>query len=43
MKALGFVPNFVTGPDTNRLARRALEVRPETRTFVADYIKRANK
>jgi len=43
MKALGFVPNYVAGPDTNRLARRALEVRPETRIFVADYIKRANK
>ena len=43
MKALGFVPNYVTGPDTNRLARQTLTVRPETRAFVADYIKRANK
>ena len=42
-KALGFVPNFVTGPETNRLARQTLTVRPETRAFVADYIKRANK
>ena len=42
-KALGFVPNFVTGSETNRLARQTLTVRPETRAFVADYIKRANK
>ena len=27
MKALGFVPNYVTGPDTNRLARQTLAVR----------------
>jgi tripartite-type tricarboxylate transporter receptor subunit TctC len=43
IKALGFVPNFVTGDETNRLARQTLTVRPETRAFVADYIKRANK
>jgi tripartite-type tricarboxylate transporter receptor subunit TctC len=43
MKALGFVPDYVTGPDVNRLARQTLTVRPETRAFVADYIKRANK
>jgi hypothetical protein len=43
MKALGFVPDYVTGPDTNRLARQTLTVKPEVRAFVADYIKRANK
>ena len=43
IKALGFVPNYVTGPDIDRLARQTLKVRPETRAFVADYIKRANK
>jgi hypothetical protein len=43
MKALGFAPNYVTGPDTNRLARATLNVKPETRAFVADYIKRAKK
>ena len=42
MKALGFVPNYVTGADTNRLARQTLTVRPKTRAFVAEYIKRAN-
>jgi tripartite-type tricarboxylate transporter receptor subunit TctC len=43
MKSLGFVPDYVTGPDTNRLARQTLTVRPETRAFVAEYIKRAKK
>ncbi len=43
MKVLGFAPNYVTGPDTNRLARVTLTVKPETRAFVADYIKRAKK
>jgi hypothetical protein len=43
MKSLGFVPNYVTGPDTNRLARQTLTVRPEIRSFVASYIKRAKK
>jgi tripartite-type tricarboxylate transporter receptor subunit TctC len=42
-KALGFVPAYVTGPETNRLARQTLNVKPETRAFVADYIKRAKK
>jgi hypothetical protein len=43
MKVLGFVPSYVTGPDINRLARQTLAVRPETRAFVADYIKRAKR
>jgi hypothetical protein len=43
MKALGFVPNYVAGPDVSRLARQTLNIRPETRAFVADYIKRAKK
>ena len=30
-------------PDVNRLARQTPTVRPETRAFVADYIKRANR
>jgi hypothetical protein len=37
------VPDYVTGPNTNRQARATLSVRPEIRAFVADYIKRANK
>jgi tripartite-type tricarboxylate transporter receptor subunit TctC len=39
MKSLGFVPNYVTGPYTNRLSRQTLTVRPEMRACVADYIK----
>jgi len=42
-KAIGFAPDFESGPDTNRQVRRTLEVRPEIRTFVADYIKAASK
>jgi tripartite-type tricarboxylate transporter receptor subunit TctC len=39
MKAIGFVPEYVAGPDTNRQVRQALTVRPEIRAFVADYVK----
>ena len=42
-KAMGFVPEYVAGPDTNRQVRQALAVRPEIRTFVADYIKAGGK
>jgi tripartite-type tricarboxylate transporter receptor subunit TctC len=43
MKTIGFVPEYVAGPDTNRQVRSALTVKPEIRAFVADYIKNANK
>jgi putative tricarboxylic transport membrane protein len=43
MKAIGFAPDFESGPDTNRQVRQALAVRPEIRAFVADYIKAAQK
>jgi tripartite-type tricarboxylate transporter receptor subunit TctC len=42
-KAIGFVPQYEAGPETNRQVRQALTVRPEVRTFVADYIKRGKK
>ena len=32
-------PNTTPTPDTNQVVRAALTVRPEIRTFVADYIK----
>jgi tripartite-type tricarboxylate transporter receptor subunit TctC len=38
-KTIGFVPEYVTGPDTNRQVRQALTVKPEVRNFVLDYIK----
>jgi hypothetical protein len=43
MKAIGFAPDFEAGPETNRQVRRALVVKPETKAFVADYIKSASK
>lgn len=42
-KVVGFVPDYVASPDTNRQVRAALSVKPETRAFVANYIKSANK
>jgi tripartite-type tricarboxylate transporter receptor subunit TctC len=38
-KTMGYVPEYAAAPDTNETVRHALSVRPEIRTFVADYIK----
>jgi tripartite-type tricarboxylate transporter receptor subunit TctC len=43
LKTIGFVPEYVAGPETNRQVRQALVVKPEIKTFVLDYIKNANK
>jgi hypothetical protein len=40
-KTIGFVPEYVAGPDTNRQVRQAIVVKPEVRAFVADYLKNA--
>jgi hypothetical protein len=42
-KAMGFVPEYVATPDTNRQVRQALVMKPEIRAFVANYIKSANR
>ena len=42
-RAMGFVPQYEASPDTNRKVRQALALRPEIRTFVADYIKSGRK
>jgi tripartite-type tricarboxylate transporter receptor subunit TctC len=39
LKAIQFVPQFVTGGDLNAQVRRTLVIDPALRTFVADYIK----
>ena len=39
----GYVPEYDAGPETNDTVRAALMVRPEIRTFVADYIKLLGK
>jgi tripartite-type tricarboxylate transporter receptor subunit TctC len=38
-KTIGFVPEYIAGPETNRQVRKALAVKPEVRSFVLDYIK----
>ena len=42
-KAFGFVPQWEASPDTNKVAQAALTVRPEVRTFLADYMKNLPK
>jgi hypothetical protein len=42
-KTFGFLPEWHTGPDTNRRMREALAVRPETKAFITDYIKKPNR
>jgi tripartite-type tricarboxylate transporter receptor subunit TctC len=41
-KTMGYVPEYEAGPDTSEKVRAALTVRPEARSFVADYVKAAN-
>jgi tripartite-type tricarboxylate transporter receptor subunit TctC len=43
MSALGYVPGYEAGPDTNRQVRAALTVSPDIRAFVLDSIKNAKK
>jgi tripartite-type tricarboxylate transporter receptor subunit TctC len=43
LKSIGFVPEWQSGPETNPRVRAALAVRPQTRAFIADYIRTANK
>jgi tripartite-type tricarboxylate transporter receptor subunit TctC len=43
MKQIGYVPEYVAGPDTNRHVRQALNTTPEMRAFIADYVKKAGK
>jgi hypothetical protein len=43
MRAIQFVPMYVTHPDLSNQIRQTLVVSPEIRTFVLDYIKQAKK
>jgi hypothetical protein len=38
-KTFGFLPEWHTGPDTNRRMREALSVNPDTKAFITNYIK----
>jgi len=43
VRTIGFVPDYETGPDTNRRVRQGLAVRPEVRAFIADYVKKGGR
>jgi hypothetical protein len=43
LKIIGFVPEYTTGPDTNRQVREGLSVRPEIKAFIADYVKKGSR
>jgi hypothetical protein len=43
VKTLGFIPEYYAGADAGGQIRKALTVRPEVRTFVADYIAKGAK
>jgi tripartite-type tricarboxylate transporter receptor subunit TctC len=38
-RTIGFVPEWVAGPDTNTEVRSAITISPDMRAFIADYIK----
>jgi hypothetical protein len=42
-RIIGFVPEWVAGPDTNKEVRAAITISPEMRAFIADYVKRGVK
>jgi hypothetical protein len=42
-KLIGFVPEYTTGPNTNREVREGLTVTPQFRAFVADYVKKGSR
>ena len=43
VRTIGFVPEWVAGPDTNKEVRAATTISPEMRAFIADYVRRATK
>jgi tripartite-type tricarboxylate transporter receptor subunit TctC len=43
MKSIGFVPDWETGADTSQRARAVMSIDPAVRSFLAGYIKAANK
>ena len=42
-RTIGFVPEWIAGPDTTTEVRAAFAVPPDMRVFIADYIKQAAK
>jgi hypothetical protein len=42
-KTFGFVPLWSAGPDTSKVAQTALNMQPQVRTFLTEYIKNVPK
>jgi hypothetical protein len=42
-RTIGYVPEWVAGPDTNNEVRTAITISTDMRAFIADYIRRAVK
>jgi tripartite-type tricarboxylate transporter receptor subunit TctC len=42
-RTIGYVPEWIAGPDTNAEVRAAITISPDMRAFLADYIRRAVK
>jgi hypothetical protein len=43
VRAIGYVPEWVAGPDTNNEVRAAITISPAMRAFIADYVRRGAK
>jgi tripartite-type tricarboxylate transporter receptor subunit TctC len=43
VRTIGFVPEWISGPQTNMRVRQALTAPPETRAFLNDYIQQRKK
>jgi hypothetical protein len=43
MRTIGFVPQWQVGPDSGERARQIMALSPDARSFIAGYIKAANK
>jgi tripartite-type tricarboxylate transporter receptor subunit TctC len=43
MRTIGFMPEWIAGPDTNKEVRDALTISPAMRAFIAEYVKRGTR
>jgi tripartite-type tricarboxylate transporter receptor subunit TctC len=43
IRTIGYVPEWMAGPDTNAEVRAAITISPEMRAFIADYVRRGVK
>ena len=43
LRTIGFVPEWIAGPNTNDEVRQAISIAPEMRAFIADYVRRVGR